>query len=314
MRKSERLNDMMMYLKDKQRVSVKNIMDRYGISRSTAIRDMRSLEEIGMPIYSTAGRSGGYQILLNRLLSPIVFSLNEVYALYFAMQTLKGYQSTPFQLDFERMKQKFEGCISKDQVEKLHRMDSVFSLGSYQSGSACGWLADVVRMALDEKVCRIQYVKAGIETCYQVQFFDITSAYGQWYATGYNLQTQKPQVFRCDRIALIDVCRDEESRPLAELSAIGKTQWRAGDATDFEVMVTDKGADIFSKEHYPSMLLHRENGQYMLTGFYNKGEERFIAQYFMGFGETLLSVHPVCLKQLILERIDTLKRHLTSMA
>ncbi|MNM87604.1 HTH domain protein [compost metagenome] len=70
MKKSERLNDMLMYLNDKKSFNLKCIMERYSISKSTALRDVQSLEEIGMPIYSKAGRNGYYGILPNRLLSP----------------------------------------------------------------------------------------------------------------------------------------------------------------------------------------------------------------------------------------------------
>lgn len=38
-------------------------MQEYGISKSTAIRDIQSLEEIGMPIFSETGRNGRYGIL-----------------------------------------------------------------------------------------------------------------------------------------------------------------------------------------------------------------------------------------------------------
>lgn len=78
MKKSERLNDMMMFLNNKNSFNIKDIMERYHISRSSAIRDIKSLEELGMPIYSKSGRNGSYKILPNRLLSPIVFTIDEV--------------------------------------------------------------------------------------------------------------------------------------------------------------------------------------------------------------------------------------------
>ncbi|EAD4976821.1 HTH domain-containing protein, partial [Listeria monocytogenes] len=58
MNKSERLNDMMLFLNDKNTFQLSDIMTKYDISRSTAIRDIKSLEEIGMPIYSERGRNG----------------------------------------------------------------------------------------------------------------------------------------------------------------------------------------------------------------------------------------------------------------
>ena len=32
------------------------------------------------------------------------------------------------------------------------------------------------------------------------------------------------------------------------------------------------------------MKLHTENKSYIVKGFYNRGEETFIAQYFIGYG------------------------------
>ena len=99
MNKSERLNDMMLYLNGKNYFNLKDLMIRYQISKSTALRDVEALENIGMPIYSEYGRNGRYGILKNKLLSPIIFRINEVYALYFAKLTLRGYQTKPFHLD-----------------------------------------------------------------------------------------------------------------------------------------------------------------------------------------------------------------------
>ena len=56
-------------------------------------------------------------------------------------------------------------------------------------------------------------------------------------------------------------------------------------ATEFEIVVSKKWADLFYKENYPSMKLYLEDNQYIIRGFYNKGEEDFISQYFIGYGE-----------------------------
>ena len=63
MRKSERLHDMMIYLNGKNSFNLKDIIKKYHISKSTALRDIQSLESIGMPIYSQQGRNGYYGIL-----------------------------------------------------------------------------------------------------------------------------------------------------------------------------------------------------------------------------------------------------------
>ena len=311
MKKSERLNDMLIYLNDKKTFNLKSIMDKYSISKSTALRDIQSLEEIGMPIYSTTGRNGFYSILPNRLLSPIVFTIDEVQALYFSMQTLKSYQSTPFHLSIEKLKEKFESCVSEERIEILRKMEKVFSLGSYRSSNECHLLKDILQMAIDEQIGQILYQKeTGAKTFY-VQFFDITSAYGQWYATGHNFQTGCSQVFRCDKIQSIIFSEKYRPKPIAEFFSATREIFRRSDAVDFQIGISAKGVDIFHKEHYPSMQLVDESGNHYIQGFFNKGEEHFIANYLLLFGDTITSIQPYSLKALILKRLTTLQKHIS---
>ncbi|MBP0931399.1 HTH domain-containing protein, partial [Listeria innocua] len=161
MNKSGRLNDMMLFLNDKNTFQLSEIMAKYGVSRSTAIRDIKSLEEIGMPIYSERGRNGHYQVLRNRLLSPIVFNIDEVFALYFSMLTLKAYETTPFHLSVEKLKTKFEHCLSAEKIEMLRKTEEVFSLGYIKHNNQCEFLDVILQFTMEEKVCQINYDKNG---------------------------------------------------------------------------------------------------------------------------------------------------------
>lgn len=71
MKKTERINDMLIFLNNKKSFNLSDLMERYSISKSTALRDVQSLEQIGMPIYSELGRNGKYEILASSILSPI---------------------------------------------------------------------------------------------------------------------------------------------------------------------------------------------------------------------------------------------------
>lgn len=313
MNKSERINDMMLYLNDKNTFHLKDIMERYNISKSTALRDIKALEEIGMPIYSELGRNGYYGILQNRLLSPIVFNIDEVFALYFSMLTLKAYESTPFHLSVEKLKQKFENCLSLKKIELLRKTEKVFSLGAIPQDNYCEFLKDVLQYAIEEKVCEVQYLKKGMEKCYVMQFFDISASFGQWYAVGYNFQTEKTQVLRCDKVIGVKESTRYQPRPIADFKKSDDMLYRSSAATEFEILISSKGVDLFQKEHYPSMRLDFENGQYYIRGFYNQGEESFISCYFIGYGETVLSIKPAELSRLIRKKIEKLQTHYISI-
>ena len=72
--KIERINDMLIFLNNKRYFNLKDLMARYDISKSTALRDIQSLEEIGVPIYSELGRNGSYKIIEKCVIMPIYFS------------------------------------------------------------------------------------------------------------------------------------------------------------------------------------------------------------------------------------------------
>ena len=314
MKKSERLNDMMLFLNDKNVFQLSDIMTKYDISRSTAIRDVKSLEEIGMPIYSERGRNGHYQVLRNRLLSPIVFNIDEVFALYFSMLTLKAYETTPFHLSVEKLKTKFERCLSAEKIEMLRKTEEVFSLGYIKHNNQCEFLDVILQFTMEEKVCQINYDKKGIEKTYVVQFYNISSAYGQWYVTSYNFETKRMQGFRCDRILELEENHAFEAKKLTDLKSETDYLYKKKDAINFEVEIASNGVDLFFKENYPSMKLNQEQGRNVIRGFYNRGEEPFIINYLLGFGDKINMVQPDSLKEMLLNELKSLQNHLQKLS
>ncbi len=311
--KSERINDMMLYLNNRNSFHLKDIMEKYNISKSTALRDIKSLEEIGMPIYSELGRNGYYGVLQNRLLSPIVFNTDEVFALYFSMLTLRAYESTPFHLSIEKLKQKFENCFSSEKIELLKKTEKVLRLDIIPKSNYCEFLKDILQFAIEEKVCEIQYLKKDVAKHYVLQFFDVSATFGQWYAVGYDFNAEKIQVFRCDKVLAVKESKLYQPKSISYFKVSADMLYKTSTATEFEVLVSGKGIDIFQKEHYPSMRLDIENGQNYIRGFYNQGEEDFIASYFIGYGETILSIEPTKLSKLICEKIEKLQLHFLTM-
>ena len=100
---------------------------RYDISKSTALRDIQSLEEIGVPIYSELGRNGSYKIIENSVLSPIYFSVDEMYALYFSILTLNGYKTKPFNIESIALENKFKHVLPDNVSKNISIMERTLS-------------------------------------------------------------------------------------------------------------------------------------------------------------------------------------------
>lgn len=303
MNKSERLNDMMIYLNNKSFFNLSDLMAKYGISKSTALRDIQSMEILGMPIFTEHGRYGRYGILKNRLLSPIIFTVDEMYALYFAMLTLRGYQSTPFHLDLSKLKQKFESCISEEHKTNLNKMGTVFNFASFNQAIDSPFLKDILYSAINNSVNNITYVRSNSHYSYTVQFLNISSSFGQWYVTAYIYESEKLQVFRCDKIIALSSNKSKNPIDIEKTKTLLMDGFKDKKAIDFEVSITNKGIDIFLKENYPSISLIYNDGKPIIKGYYNKNEEDYISNYFISYGKEIISVKPIELKDLVIEKM-----------
>ena len=197
MNKSQRINDMLIFLNKKRRFNLKDIMNRYHISKSTALRDIASLETLGIPIYSDLGRNGSYKILSNDLLSPIIFSIDEISALYFSMLTLENYNMCPFDIDLQKLKEKFENSISEQQLSKITKIEKILQpeVRKTINNSQLRIILDIL-LHRQEEFFPIKYEQQSL----QVQFIKLFNYKGDWYVEVLNKDTSQKEELSCQSI------------------------------------------------------------------------------------------------------------------
>ena len=204
MKKPERLNDMLIYVNKKRTFNLKDLMERYQISKSTALRDLASLENIGLPLYSELGRNGQYHIVNNHFLSPILFTLDEISSLYFAMLTLENYNMCPFNIDLHKLKEKFEESIPDKQLQKIREIETILQPEVKQSLDN-----DILREILDilltkpSKTYLIESKNGGRSSIYKVNFLKVFTRHGYWYTEVFNLEKQVVESLNCQEIKLL---------------------------------------------------------------------------------------------------------------
>ncbi|EAE2635940.1 transcriptional regulator, partial [Listeria monocytogenes] len=55
-------------------------------------------------------------------------------------------------------------------------------------------------------------------------------------------------------------------------------------------------------------------GRNVIRGFYNRGEEPFIINYLLGFGDKINMVQPDSLKEMLLNELKSLQNHLQKLS
>lgn len=299
MKKTERINQMLRFINQKQRFTLQDLMHEFQISKRTALRDIATLEEIGAPLYAERGRYGGYRLLNPMQLPPISFNSQEVYALYFAMKALRSFTNLPFQVSFLSIHKKFLNALSESQKQAIERMQNRMSFRHTEQIKDSEHLETLLMAAVNNNVIKISYQKRSKTDARLIQPIAIYFMKGYWYCRAYDMDKKAYRVFRCDRITSAEV---KDIQPLAELTEItmqnAHSLWNPSEnAVQFKCLVDQSGVEYFQQENYPSMKVINEKGNTYIVGSYEPNELDFIIKFLSGFGKSIQIMEPVILKE-----------------
>lgn len=118
MKKTERINVMMRYINNRAFFTLSELMAEFGISRSTALRDVQEIEALGMPLEASAGRDGGFVVHQNTLLPAVRFTTTEVKALFTAFMASQNLQ-LPYLTSRQSLTEKLLGLIPQTEQDSL---------------------------------------------------------------------------------------------------------------------------------------------------------------------------------------------------
>lgn len=72
--KVSRLVNIIMILMDKKRIGAKELADMFEVSTRTIYRDIESISMAGVPVHSSSGVGGGFEIMENYKIDKNTFS------------------------------------------------------------------------------------------------------------------------------------------------------------------------------------------------------------------------------------------------
>ena len=88
--KVDRLVSIIMILLEKKRIGAQELADRFEVSPRTIYRDIDAINMAGIPVRSTSGVGGGFEIMPEYKMDNRVFSTAELSALLMGLSHLSG--------------------------------------------------------------------------------------------------------------------------------------------------------------------------------------------------------------------------------
>lgn len=121
MNRIDRLTAIIIFLQGRKYVPIDEIADRYGISERTAYRDLKALEEAGVPIGIETGK--GYYILRGYHLPPVVFSKGEAMSLLAAERLMQQWNNTELGKAYHSALDKIRSTLPPEEKDFFEAMD-----------------------------------------------------------------------------------------------------------------------------------------------------------------------------------------------
>lgn len=211
MKKVERINVMMRYINNRAHFTISEIMREFNISRSTAIRDIREIEVMGMPLVAEVGRDGGYFVMNNSVLPTVRFTDNEIKALFIAFMATRNLQ-LPYLKSRQSLAEKLLGLISEAQQEDLVLLNQILLFeGTNPNNPDLLDLSDLPHPMLEkliESLILDRYLWISVREekeirSYSIYLLHLYREKSIWKVEAFDLKEEKRQIFPVDN--LIDV-------------------------------------------------------------------------------------------------------------
>lgn len=253
MNRFDRITALLVQLQAKRVVRGPELAARYGVSLRTIYRDLRTLEEAGVPICGEAGV--GYSLAEGYRLPPVMFTREEATALLTAEKLAAQLTDTHTARLSQEAMDKLRAVLrrpDRDYVEALSTRIRVF--GGPRRGQpllpapALGTQQPLLDAIARQRVVRLEYRAGhqGTPSCREVE--PIGVYFGQhWHVVAFCRLRQEFRDFRLDRIAGLQVL-DEAYAPRPDTL---QTYWAGlAAARQTQVVVLRFGPRVLSQVHF----------------------------------------------------------------
>ena len=219
MNRIDRLHAILTHLQSKRRVTAQEMADRFNISLRTVYRDVKALDESGVPVIGEAGT--GYTIMEGYRLPPVMFSREEASALLLGSKLAERFADNDAQKHFSAALFKIKAVLrgtDKDYVEDLTDHIEILTRKTPASELSHQYLSILQQAAVQKRVIDLEYHSSAKEetTRRQVEPIGLLYYSTAWHLIGWCRLRKGYRDFRLSRmrrVTLLEESFDATAHP-----------------------------------------------------------------------------------------------------
>jgi predicted DNA-binding transcriptional regulator YafY len=307
MNRIDRLTAILIQLQSRRVVKAQDIAERFEISLRTVYRDVKTLEEAGVPILGEAGV--GYSIMDGYRLPPVMFTLEEATAFLTAEKLIEKLTDATTNSSYKSAMYKVKAVLRSAEKEYLEAMEQHIAVVkiNYQpeNKQEISPLPIILRSIAERRILSMVYFANHSQenTKRTIEPVGVFYQAGYWYLIAFCYLRNDYRNFRTDRIKDLLITDQAFSKEHPALKTYLKQITREKELTQVIIRVDNDIVKHFGEQKYYNGFVseRRMDTQTEMT-FLTSSVEGF-AKWYLYFGEHADIVSPAGLKKRVQEMI-----------
>ncbi|MGX4670500.1 helix-turn-helix transcriptional regulator [Cerasibacillus sp. JNUCC 74] len=200
--KVSRLVSIIMILLDKERIGAQELANMFEVSTRTIYRDIDAINMAGIPIRSTSGVGGGFEIMKNYKMDRKVFSTTDISTILTGLSSLSNMIQSD---ELVNALAKVKSFIPVDRVDEIKlKTDQIhIDLSQWIGYRNVQPYLEIIKIALQEnKLLSFEYAdRHGNNTEREAEAHQIVLKGNHWYFQGYCYKRNDFRLFKLARIS-----------------------------------------------------------------------------------------------------------------
>ncbi|EKF1880542.1 TPA: YafY family transcriptional regulator [Listeria innocua] len=207
--KVDRLMSIVLILLDKERISAQELADRFEVSLRTIYRDIDAIDLAGVPIRSTPGVGGGFEIMPDYKMDSKVFSTADLSAILMGLSSLSNMVRGD---ELINALAKIKSFIPADRAKEIElKANQIYiDLSQWTGNNNIQPHVEIIKVALQEnKLLTFEYIAhQGNKTVRIVEPYQLVMKSSHWYLYGYCQNRNDFRLFRLSRMSGLQILED----------------------------------------------------------------------------------------------------------
>lgn len=313
----DRIIAILIQLQSRKIVKAKELADRFGVTLRTIYRDIKTLDNAGVPIIGEAGV--GYSIMDGYRLPPVMFSREEAGSFVAAEKLMSRFTDEKMSSFFATAMYKVKSVLRSDEKNMVEFLENQIDISSGPSGfnkNIPSALHQITESMATKKQLLIEYkaVKGVAIADRKIEAIGMFHENQFWYIYAWCHLRHDYRQFRIDRIIDLKITAESFSMDHPSLQELRSRDLQE-EKTTVRIKIKKSAAPYLqSGKEYYGFVSEKSIGNDVIMHFECCNVERAFARWFMMFADFACILEPESLKTAVRQILDTAQKNVGDLS